>query len=308
VQFSMAPRRSPLANPVVMLFGLIILAVVAGSIAYFALSGGEDDVLPVVRADNAPVKEAPGEGERGGMDIPHQDSTLFAGMRGEEGGEGEVENLLMLDAPNQVTTMPKEQELEPVPEPEVVAEAPAAKKQVQSLLDDIAEKNTGSAPEAPKPAPAAAAPAEAEAASAYTKPETIHAAGSSPETIAFVKSVLDKKAADTAPAAGEETATPAPTKAPAATSSAAPAAATGTHYVQLASVGSRENAETEWPKLQKKYSAQLAGAGHRVDAADLGERGVFYRIQAGPFSKDVATAKCNAIKAVSSGGCLVVSK
>ncbi len=130
---------------------------------------------------------------------------------------------------------------------------------------------------------------------ADTKPQSLHKAGSSPETIEFVKSVLDKKDSGTAasvePAAG------------AASSSVA--MTSGSYYVQVGSVRSASGASGEWQKIKKEHGA-LSAADYRVERADLGERGTFFRIQAGPMSKDSADSVCTSIKAKKPGGCLVV--
>lgn len=84
-------------------------------------------------------------------------------------------------------------------------------------------------------------------------------------------------------------------------------AATGGYYVQLASVPNRAGTESEWKTLQKKFGSIIGGMKYRVQEVSLGARGTFYRIQAGPVSKEVADEICRDVKAAS-GGCLVVKK
>ncbi len=79
------------------------------------------------------------------------------------------------------------------------------------------------------------------------------------------------------------------------------------YYVQVVSVKDRSRADGEWNRLQKKYSA-LSGYSYRIQSADLGARGTYYRVQAGPVSKSQATQTCNAIKRVDKNGCLVKKK
>ena len=81
----------------------------------------------------------------------------------------------------------------------------------------------------------------------------------------------------------------------------------GDYYVQVVSVKDRSRAEGEWNRLKKKYAA-LSGYSYRIQSADLGERGTYYRVQAGPVSKSQATETCNAIKRVDKNGCLVKKK
>ena len=109
---------------------------------------------------------------------------------------------------------------------------------------------------------------------------------------------------------------PKPAARPSITSSAQEAAAIapaagfaitpGTHYVQLGSVKSQAGASSQWGVFKRKYSDELQDVKYRVERADLGERGTFYRIQAGPMSGESATEICNSIKAQTPGGCLVV--
>ena len=81
----------------------------------------------------------------------------------------------------------------------------------------------------------------------------------------------------------------------------------GDYYVQLASVQDSTRADSEWKKLQSKYGAILSGYEYRVETANLA-KGTYYRIQAGPVTKDQANKTCNAIKAKTPGGCLVKKK
>jgi len=79
------------------------------------------------------------------------------------------------------------------------------------------------------------------------------------------------------------------------------------YYVQLGSVQNEQRAIQEWDRLQIEFPAEFAGVPHRIQRADLGARGVYYRIQAGAFSQDRSRAICASIKARRpSVGCLVV--
>ena len=103
-------------------------------------------------------------------------------------------------------------------------------------------------------------------------------------------------AVKTEPAAGDATAkvVPAPTT-------------TGTHYIQLGSVKDKSGAEAEWKKMQKDFPA-LASLSLRVQEADLGAKGKFYRIQGGSVAQDKAKSICAEIAAKRPGGCIVVAR
>lgn len=82
----------------------------------------------------------------------------------------------------------------------------------------------------------------------------------------------------------------------------------GTYYIQLGSVKDRAAAAAEWKKLQKQFPEQLGSLTMRLQEADLGAKGVFYRIQGGTVAQQAAKDICAAISAKRSGGCLVVSR
>ncbi len=68
------------------------------------------------------------------------------------------------------------------------------------------------------------------------------------------------------------------------------AQAAGDYFLQLASVKSEQAARGEWARLQKSHAEILGDMDLKVHSADLGDRGVFYRIQTGPFPNQ-ATAE-----------------
>jgi cell division septation protein DedD len=70
---------------------------------------------------------------------------------------------------------------------------------------------------------------------------------------------------------------------PAAASS--PAAPTpGDYAIHLESAGSESSVQSSWDQLRATYPAQIADKSLLVREVDLGDRGVFYRILAGPFA------------------------
>ena len=76
--------------------------------------------------------------------------------------------------------------------------------------------------------------------------------------------------------------------------------------IQLAAVKTPEEAQKEWNRLQHTLGDAVSGLSLTVEGVDLGAKGIFQRIQAGPFSdKAAAAAKCEAIKALKQD-CLVV--
>jgi hypothetical protein len=76
--------------------------------------------------------------------------------------------------------------------------------------------------------------------------------------------------------------------------------------IQLAAVKNADEAPKEWGRLQQTLGTQLDGLVLTVETVDLGAKGIYHRIQAGPFAdKAAAAAKCSVIKQMKQD-CLVV--
>ncbi len=100
--------------------------------------------------------------------------------------------------------------------------------------------------------------------------------------------------------APEDQASPAASVPPQATAPAleapAPAAATGDYVVQLAAFRDEPAAQASFAKLQKKHAA-LAALTPDIQRADLGAKGIYYRLRAGYMDKAGAGALCATLKA-----------
>jgi hypothetical protein len=71
----------------------------------------------------------------------------------------------------------------------------------------------------------------------------------------------------------------------------------GGYVVQVASQSSEMDAQASFRALQAKYPDLLGNRRAIVTRADLGERGVYYRAQVGPFpTVEEATDLCNSLK------------
>ena len=249
--------------------------------------------VPIVRADAGDYKTTPEN--PGGMEIPYRDSTVFSGNT-----EGGTENILA----------------------DETSEEPVPRSQLFAGLNTEGDQ-PGGAPAADAPAVApATGMGEVEATQAeLAKAEPVEA----PSNDALVKEAIGvpadeatdttQTAAATLPEAAKSATveTPAPEAKEAAKiesaagTTSAKGVTPGGSYVQLASVKSESGAAGEWKKLNAKYSV-LSGLKYRTEEANLGAKGTFYRIQAGPMSKDSAASICAEIKKTTPGGCLVVTK
>jgi ankyrin repeat protein len=92
-----------------------------------------------------------------------------------------------------------------------------------------------------------------------------------------------------------------------ASASSAPRAGAGGYAVQLVSVRSRDRAEQEWARLKAAHADLLVALEHEVTTADLGERGTFYRLRAGPLTRDRASSICDSL-ADGHESCIVVKR
>ncbi|WP_366555988.1 SPOR domain-containing protein [Aquibaculum sediminis] len=278
-------RRRRIGPLRVALAGLVLLGF--GALVVYAYTWGTSDPdpeeLPLVTAPGTPEKERPES--PGGMEVPYQDSlVLNPGERSEEG----VERLLP----------PPEEPRPPEPESETATQATEA-GQAGPAIDGTGEEADVSAEEAPEGEETATAPAQvadeplsldsmvSEIAEAPAEEET------SPEA-----SVTEDAADET-----EEPAVTVEQEEPAAEQAAAPAS--GGFVIQLASVGNRDAIEREWSRMQERHPEVLGDLTLQVEEADLGERGTFYRLQAGPVpTRESADQLCARLQAAQQD-CLV---
>jgi cell division septation protein DedD len=92
---------------------------------------------------------------------------------------------------------------------------------------------------------------------------------------------------------------------PKAAESSATPSASPRFMVQLSATRSRAIARQTYTNLQKKYPLELQSRDPLIFRADLGAKGIFYRVNVGGFSsKENANEFCNALKA-KGASCLV---
>lgn len=113
------------------------------------------------------------------------------------------------------------------------------------------------------------------------------------------------------PVATQEVAPPRPLPPVEPTTSAANTSrfdASGGYLVQVMALRDRPTAETAWAQLVEAHRDLLAGAVMDIQRADLGSRGIFYRLRVAAFStRDGATELCNALQARNQS-CIVVTR
>ncbi|MEQ8268742.1 MAG: SPOR domain-containing protein [Parvibaculum sp.] len=168
-----------------------------------------------------------------------------------------------------------------------------------TVPDAAADLRASTTPESPDPAPAAeaAVPAAPERAAKTEAP----ASNGAPASLA---PAIESRAVEPAPAKSPETAA-APAKP--ATVAAAPASG-GAWLVQIMALRDEAGAKSAWAALQKKHPSLLGGHALDVEKADLGDKGVFYRVRAAGFeTKSAAQSTCASLKAAGQD-CLVKSR
>jgi cell division protein FtsN len=82
-------------------------------------------------------------------------------------------------------------------------------------------------------------------------------------------------------------------------------AKTGAYVLQIGAYTSESDAKAAWKSFQAKHSGALSGYGSNVQKADLGDKGVWYRLRVVGFSdKETATGVCGKLKA-EGGSCFL---
>ncbi len=260
--------------------------------------------VPLVKAEPGPVKEKPED--PGGLKIPNQDKLVYERITPKP-------------------QAPKTEKLAPAPEEPIVKTAEAAKPAAPAAPviatptsgPEAAAKAAATQTEAAKPP--AKAKEEPAAAKTHAAPPAITSKAEKTESLLPAAETKPKAAATPAakPAAvkvpaktvavsekpaAKPPAKPAPAKKVVAAKPTAPKAApakTVTSYrIQLASYRSAALAQKMWKKLQKTHAGILGSLAAGTARADLGKRGVYFRLQAGAFESEAkARAVCRQLKA-----------
>ncbi len=281
------PRRRVLP----MVVALITLAGFAG-IVWYAYNWGLGQVdtasLPLILAEPEPIKSRPES--PGGLEVPHQDKLVL----------------------NEVVPDPEKPQVERLLPPLETPRPPKAPSaaEVEIATGTLDEPIRSAVPPPPAPVPERT---EAEA------PQIPAAAPSPPPEPAPPEPVLVPPQVAAQPAAPEpaapepaapEPAAPAEPASPVQTGAVQTAARTpsGAYVVQLAALRARDGTRPAWARLQRAHPMLLGDRELTVQEVDLGERGIFYRVQAGFFPERAgASALCRALKARQQD-CLVVKR
>ncbi|PZP55482.1 MAG: hypothetical protein DI586_06750 [Micavibrio aeruginosavorus] len=266
--------------------GVLVLISIIIAVVSAAIPSKENEAdmapVPIIRADSAPYKIKPED--PGGMKVPNKDSTIFETLKGEQ-EENKVENLLEDESDTAASVARQEVVSKVISKSEPITDINDLK------LDSEPAEEELSAPPQTFSEPVAQPVAQPVAKVETAKVETIK---KEPKETA---SIIDTLKADSKP---KELPVP-----KTETSKAAPMPSGGSTYIQLAAVKSEAEASSQWAKFKAK-NPELGALSMRTQKADLGPKGIFYRIQAGPLSAANATKTCTAIKG--RGGSCIIAK
>jgi len=297
---SVEPRR-------VLPRGLLTIVTVLSfaAIIWYAYPTGQEKYagkdIPLITADKTAYKFKPED--PGGMEVPHQDSTVFAPL--EKGGDRAVEKLR--PAPEEpmdkdaalaqpmkkppIDTSPKDMTLSTIQEiPEKVGTPEKAEEKIETLVSP------------PKPE------VKAEAVKPQTKPDT-KKAEAKPAVKAEVKPAAPKPAvkAEAKPSIVAVESQPLPPLAPVALPPQVvnKPPATGGVYIQLGAYRDIAGAKADWAVLQKKH-IELKGLSMHTEVVKIAGKGPLTRLQAGKVAEARAKEICSLMKARGNNGCMVV--
>jgi hypothetical protein len=260
----------------------------------------DSGAVPVVEADSAPIKVRPED--PGGLVVKDRDKLGLQNI-GEEDPEKEVERLL---------PPPEEPMQKPVPKP--AAEIASVAEEVIEELD-ISPSANGSADEQPPqmleqedetPPPVRSVDIKDEPAKPSFDTASVEDAAPSEAEVLMAKSIDEPSLEEPAAAEAKAPAAPKPVEKPTQSAALEQPEAAEVYLLQLAAARSQEGALGEWAKLVAREKALTEGLEPNVLRADLGDKGIWYSLRAGPFeSREAALAHCDKMKSKDLG-CFVV--
>lgn len=300
---------------------LVGAVVTGGGLAYLYKSSANlsaDESPSLISADNRPVKEEPTDA--GGRNFPNGSKLIYERLGQEGGGQaqrGGGGTQQASAAPGIVTTggtleerienALKAQKDEPPAAKGTSADAPRAVRTLTFGPDGNpkpAESRTQRVAAAePKPQRTAANPTVPDSVSSGIIVTTEPTAASSGSAPAEAEAAPQRPAAAARPqrlAAG----TPQTAQQPAPQIVESAGSGAGQFFVQIAARNDQEAAVAAFATLQQKFATVLGNHSPSVRKADLGEKGVWYRLMVGPMeNKADADQLCEQLKTAGMKGC-----
>ena len=304
--------------------GLIGVLALGGALAFAYKIGGDSDIAsagkpPLIQADSRPVKMAPDK--PGGKQFPHKNKKIYERLQGEKSQEaerlvprqedvaaaataalGSTQTAQGAPAPKSVTPptgAPRKVKTLTV-RPDGTIEAPSTRQKVVKAPPAPAGSIAMTFPQPVASKPPVAAPAPVPAAAPATAPPQAITAPGAPKPVAVAPPPAPKPRVPAAAAPA-----PAP-KRTAAIPASAPAVSSGKYVVQVAARKSQTDALAAFADIQQKYPRLLSGYRPIIKRADLGNKGVWYRLNVGPVEgKQVASSLCKSLKSAGMRSCII---
>ena len=282
VNFDLEERKNEINNSRSLFIGALAGLLMAGVVGWFVLapryqSNNSDDV-PVIARPQTPVKIQPAD--PGDVELASQERTVYDIIEKRPTSEENDNVIVSAEEPNA-------QGIAQLVEKAVVETKTQVTSEVESLTGNnavIQEKQSVSE----ETVPAAEVPTVAETAKN--------------ETVAKVEEKVQpvKEALTTEPVAKIE-------EKSVVASASTDVIKAGNWQVQLMSSPNKAAVEKSWTTMKKKYS-MLQNLPYEVESANLGAKGVFYRLKVGSFaSKADADALCSQLK-TAGGICFTAKK
>ena len=292
-----------------------VIAAIGGfvALAWYAYQNGTQPVsegdIPVVEAQNSPLKETPEN--PGGLQFDHQDKAVYNQLAGNDSTAPRMTEQLLAppeqpverpsaDATQNITQEPVNKDASAPTTGEVPNEAAVA-------ATDAAKTETGGEVVlAPAADAAKAEPAAGKVESVAVPPVNVAAAPAEETKVTTVASAKDEeKTMEVIEEKPVQVASVDPKPAP---KTAEKKAASGSYLAQLGAFRSEADAQAAWAKVSKAHGGKFSGQSHFVQRADLGAKGVFYRLQMGTFASDAAAREACGFLQAQKQACIVVKQ
>lgn len=263
----------------------------SGIVSYAYKQGAQTGVnatTPVVEATDTAFKEKPAN--PGGMDVPFQDAIVFDQLQAQDSANAGETIESLLPPPEQ----PVETELAQKNQPAATNAETASQNAVEAIISEPQASQAVLKQEAP-----------ATESKTVSDIPTVTAEKAEQAKKAAEQQMAQKKAQQAEQHVAQQVAKKMDQVAPAAPSPAATAISSGSYRVQLGAFRDEASARAAWNTFQKQYAPQLNNVTPDFPRADLGAKGIFYRVHGRNLSKASADSICKAINAQRSGSCMV---
>lgn len=243
------------------------------------VNDAEQGAIPIIRADGTAVKIRPNN--PGGRQYPHQDLTIYNSFRDDV---SEKNNQLRDNLEKPMSSMPTQVSDNATQENNVQNDTAIAHDDVPLETVTVSQRPTEKSLEKPLEKPLAELKLNSKEDS-EAKINNIVAVNTNPVTQPVPQAQIQKPV----------------------TQPPLQATSGNNHFLQIGAYRSEADAVAGFNRAKSKLSS-LAGANYNIAKADLGAKGVYYRLRVGPFaSKEQSSAFCAKLQAQGQP-CLYISQ